>query len=404
MPAASSQKKDTILVVDDDPLILEIFQEIVGGLGATVLKAASLDEARKILRQNHEVSVLLCDQVLPDGHGLNYLKEIKSTHPSILRLLITGHPETRTALDAINEGEIFRFITKPSGVEEITFAVREALDRCHLLRENQRLQAALVSGNEELQRANQSLEQALSNSVKLCLDILDRFDHILAGHSTRVARWAGELGKVFGLSGRDLETLEFASQMHDIGLISVSRSFHRQQQIGWEDLPPLQQTALQCHPKTSAELVQFLHQKGVPEIVANHHEWFNGKGYPNRLTNEQIPFMSAIIAVPDAYDEFPASRTDAAKFVEENLAIRFHPEVGRAFLRLLQERPELVKGEREVLISELTPNMQLTCNIFSASGVMLAPKGQLLTPKIIQYVKQHDQSDPLTQRIFVVSP
>lgn len=394
---------DQILIIDDDPLILELLEELLKGVGCRVYKALNLDAAKKLVKQHPHIAVIFCDQVLPDGTGLDFFKEIKVTHPQTIRILITAHPEASIALSAINDGEIFRFITKPCAVEEVTHALKDALDRYHLRQENQRLQKALIAGNEELQRANESLEEALSNSVKVCLDILDRFDHVLAGHSNRVAKWAVEIGKGFNLSDKDLDTLELAAQMHDIGLISVSRSFHRQQQIGWEDLPPLQQAALQAHPKTGAELVRFLHQKGVPEIVAAHHEWFNGNGYPNKLGHDQIPFFASIIAVPDAYDEVPQSRADATKFIEENLGTRFHPEVGRAFLRLLEKKPDFSMGEREVLISEMVPEMKLTCNIFSASGIMLAPKGQVLSPKLIQYIRQHDQSDPLTQRIFVVS-
>jgi len=396
--------KDLVLLVDDDPLILELLGELVEGSGCTVFKASKLEEARKQLQKHPRIALILCDHVLPDGNGLGFFKELKVVRPDIIRILITAHPEAQLAMSAINDGEIFRFISKPCTVEEVSTALKNALDRYHLARENQRLQKALVAGNEELRKANTSLQESLSNSVKVCLDILDRFDHVLAGHSNRVAKWAVEIGKTFSLSEKDLDTLEIAAQMHDIGLISVSRSFHRQQQIGWEDLPPLQQASLQAHPKTGAELVQFLHQKGVPEIVQAHHEWFNGHGYPNKLSQDQIPFLASIISVPDAYDELPQSRTEARKFIEENLGIRFHPEIGRAFLRLLEEKPDYAKGEREVLISEMLPDMKLTCNIFSASGVMLAPKGQLLSPKLIQYIRQHDQSDPLTQRIFVVPP
>jgi response regulator RpfG family c-di-GMP phosphodiesterase len=395
---------DTVLLIDDDPLILDALREIVAPLGCGILNASGFQAAHKMIRENANLSVVLCDQFLADGNGLNLFKELKRTHPDVIRLLITGFPEANVALAAINDGEIFRFITKPFSPEEVTVAVKEALERFRLVRENQRLQAALISGNEELQKANASLQQALSNSVTLCLDILDRFDHVLASHSSRVSKWATAIGKSFALSLKQLDSLELAAVMHDIGLISVSRSYHTQQQTGWEDVPYVQQAALQAHPKTGADLVAFLHPKGVPEIISAHHEWFNGQGYPLRLAHERIPFLASIIAVPDAYDEWPGDRAEAAKFIEDNLGTRFHPEIGRAFLRLLETGPEFAQQEKEVLISELQPDMKLACNLLSASGVVLAPKGQVLIPKLIQYIRQHDQSEPLTQRIFITTP
>src|SRR5207249_3800491 len=109
------------------------------------------------------------------------------------------------------------------------------------------------------------------------------------------------------------------------------------------------------------------------------------------------------LAVPDAYDEVPLERGEAAQFVEQNLGVRFDPEVGRAFLRLLAERPGFVQNEREVLIGELTPGMKLTCDLYSSGGVLLVPKGQILNQRAIQYIHQHNVSDPLTQRIFVAA-
>jgi response regulator RpfG family c-di-GMP phosphodiesterase len=395
--------KNLVLVVDDDPQGLTLIQEILNSIPCNVICASRLEEAREQLVRNPELSVVLCDQFLPDGNGLAFFQQLKKTHPLIVRILITGFPEADIALAAINDGEIFRFISKPYTLDQVTLPVREALEKGNLIRENIRLQEALVSGNHELQKTNASLQHALSNSIKLCLDLLDRFDHVLASHCARVAKWSRAIAKTFSLSPAELETLDLAAQMHDIGLISVSRSYHAQQQIGWDDLPYLQQTALQMHPKTGAELVGFLHEKHVPEVILAHHEWFNGNGYPSHLTHEDVPLLASILAVPDAYDELPMERAQAAKFIEENLGTRFHPEVGRAFLRLLEEEPNFALPEREVLINELQPGMKATCNILSASGVMLVPKGQELTSKLIQYIHQHDQSEPLTQRIFVLS-
>ncbi len=401
MNSEISLPQHTVLIVDDDEQLLELLGEIVDSMGCVSLQAASIAAARKCLEDNKHISVLLFDQLLPDGSGLDFCRELKKSRPETLRILITGFPEAQVALSAINDGEIFRFITKPCSADNVRVTLKEAMDRFRLVQENQRLQGALLAGNERLQKTNAALQQALSNSVKLCFDLLDHFDHVLASHSSRVAKWAVTIGKTLHLSTEELESLEIAAQMHDIGLISVSRSSHSCQQLGWADLSPSQQSALHAHPKTGAELVQFLHQKGVPEIIRAHHEWFDGGGYPNALSGDRIPFASSILAVPDAYDEVPMERMDAARFIEDNLGTRFHPEVGRAFLRLLQDRPEMAEREREVLISELEAGMKLSCNVSSASGVLLVPKGQILTPKLIQYILQHNVSDPLTQRLFI---
>jgi response regulator RpfG family c-di-GMP phosphodiesterase len=395
--------REMILLVDDDPLVLQMMNELVQPLGIHIIHASDLKTAKKAVAENISIGVVICDHFLPDGNGLNFMQELKSSRPMIVRILITGYPDPKIALDAINHGEIYRFITKPCSPDTVTVAARDGLERFRLVRENKRLQEAMLASNEQLQKANQLLHESLSDSVKLCLGIIDRFDHLLASHCERVAKWSVEIGKSFDLSLEEIDTLHLSAQMHDIGLISVSPSYHSQQQTGWADAPPLQQAALQMHPKIGADLVKHLHQKRVPEIVAAHHEWYNGGGYPQKLAKESIPFLAAILAVPDAYDEWPGERSEAAKFVEENLGVRFHPEVGRAFLRLLSTAPDFAQKDREVLIAELQPEMKLTCDVLSASGIVLATKGQTLIPKLIQYIHQHDQSEPLTQRIFVAN-
>lgn len=401
-PAASPEER-RVLLVDDDHNIRDIIADTVELLGCTAVHAETIAQAQEAIQKQGDFCMLLCDQRIPDGSGLDFCRQLKKEHPNILRILITGFPDMRVAVAAINDGEIFRFVTKPFTIDDLKIVIHDGLERYRLARENQRLQGALVQANEQLQKVNLSLEKALASSFTLCLDILDRFDHMLASHSFRVARWAVAVARQFSLPKEQIDTIEIAAQMHDIGLISASRSVHGTQQIGWDALPPLPQTALHGHPKAGAELMRFLQYKEVSEIILAHQEWFNGGGYPFGLAGDRIPLASAIIAVPDAYDEVPMDRPDAAKFIEENLGIRFHPEVGRAFLRLLSEHPDYTKQEREVLIGELKPDMKLTCNLFSASGVMLVPKGQALTPRLIDYIHRHNQSEPLIQRIYIES-
>ncbi|MBI4025641.1 MAG: hypothetical protein HY360_11725, partial [Verrucomicrobia bacterium] len=94
---------------------------------------------------------------------------------------------------------------------------------------------------------------------------------------------------------------------------------------------------------------------------------------------------------------------EAAQFIQDHLGVRFHPEVGQAFFKLLSEQPGFARNEREVTLQELEPGMKVMCNVFSASGILLIPSGQVLTPKLIQYIRQHNHAEPLAQRIFIES-
>ena len=126
---ASKSAKDAILIVDDEPEILDLLRKILEGLDCQVVQANNLTQAREAVRQHGNLSAIVCDQRLPDGVGLDFFRETKTTHPNVVRILITGFVEMEVALAAINDGEIFRFVTKPFRREELEPVVKQSVER-----------------------------------------------------------------------------------------------------------------------------------------------------------------------------------------------------------------------------------------------------------------------------------
>ncbi len=390
-----------MLIIEDEPPLLDLLQQLVATIGCEVVGAATLGEARGLLKTAPHCAVVLTDQRLPDGMGLDFCKELRAFYPNSIRILSTGFIETDVLLQAINQGEIFRFITKPYNAENVLTLVRDGIARWKTDRENERLKTALIQKNEQLGNANTKLAAALDNSVDLCMDIMDRYDHLLAGHGERVARWCIAMGRELHLSETEIDTLRIAALMHDIGLVSVEREFHKRQQVGWEKLQAVQKAGLTSHPATSAQVVQFHPNQAVAEVVKCHHEWFNGNGYPEGIAYDRIPFLAAILAVPDAYDELPYMRQDTKEFIERNVSVRFHPEAARIFLHLFDNRPEFGEREREVTVSQMAEGMKLTNNVYNSLGVLLVPKGTALTDRHIMRLRQYNATEPIAQRIFI---
>jgi response regulator RpfG family c-di-GMP phosphodiesterase len=391
------------LIVDDEDSILTVLQTILKNIGCEVVSAASLEEARMASLEHPDISLIISDQRLQDGLGLDFLRDVKQTLPKSYRILMTGYADMEVLLGAINDGEIFRFLAKPFSAKQMQGAILEAMERIRLEREHKRLSQALVEQNVELEKSNVLLTDALGQCVNLSMNILERFDHLLASHGDRVAQWSVAIGKELGLSARELESLELAARLHDIGLISVSPELHRSQQVAWDKLQPVKQAAIMGHPKVGAELVSFLPRREVVQVIRTHHEWFNGEGYPDRLAHHHLPFLTCIMAVPDAFDELSFSRLDTRRFIEQQIGIRFHPEVVRVFLKILAGNPEYAVREREVVVSQLKAGMKITCNIYNNAGVLLIPKGNALTDRMVDSIKQFNDQDPLVQRIFVAA-
>src|SRR5688572_29689121 len=150
--------RHTILVVDDEPDVVRSVQDLLR-LDYRVLGATSAKEGLA-LPSNEEIHVVMTDQRMPEMTGVELLSQIRGDHPESIRLLFTGYADIRAVIDAINQGNVYRYITKPWDPDELQSIIREAVERYDLLVERKRLLRELQSRNEELQQANIELKQA----------------------------------------------------------------------------------------------------------------------------------------------------------------------------------------------------------------------------------------------------
>jgi signal transduction histidine kinase len=123
-------------------------------LGATRAKAAME------IMQNEEVHVVMTDQRMPEMTGVEFLRQIRGDYPEAIRLLFTGYADIRAVIDAINQGNVYRYITKPWDPEELETIIRQAVERYDLLVERRRLMENLQTSNKKLENANTELSRA----------------------------------------------------------------------------------------------------------------------------------------------------------------------------------------------------------------------------------------------------
>jgi len=147
----------TVLVVDDEANVVSALRRTLRREGYTILSASEPAEALAILRQS-AVDVVLSDQLMPNMSGLDFLKEVRALHPDVVRIMLTGHADVATAVEAINDGEIYRFLTKPWDDAELKVALHLAFDRIALERTNRRLLA-------QLERTHPSLRHLLRDEA-----------------------------------------------------------------------------------------------------------------------------------------------------------------------------------------------------------------------------------------------
>ena len=150
--------RHTILVVDDEPDVVKSVKDLLR-LDYRVLGATRAKEAISIL-EAEEVHVVMTDQRMPEMTGVEFLTRVRGNHPDAVRLLFTGYADIRAVIDAINQGNVYRYITKPWDPDELQTVIREACSRYDLLVERKRLLDILQQQNKELEKANAELTRA----------------------------------------------------------------------------------------------------------------------------------------------------------------------------------------------------------------------------------------------------
>ena len=213
-----ADRRASILVVDDEADVAESVRELLR-FDHQVLVATRASEALKLL-DSGPVDVVMTDQRMPEMAGVELLHRIRETHPDAIRLLFTGYADVRAVIDAINRGNVYRYIAKPWDPEELQAIVRDSVERHHLIAERKRLLAELQRTNEELLQANAELAAAnelksnfinvASHELRTPLSILLPLAHLANGaHGVRepLSGWLGGIASAVDRLRRRVDEL-----------------------------------------------------------------------------------------------------------------------------------------------------------------------------------------------------
>jgi response regulator RpfG family c-di-GMP phosphodiesterase len=194
-------RKHKILVVDDESPNLRLLKRVLGE-DYDVLSASSGAEAVDMLRE-HAVSLIISDQRMPGMTGVQLLEKSLEIRPTAMKILLTGYTDVQALIDAINEGKVYRYVSKPWDADDLRLTVKRALETFELTENNEKLLA-------DLQAALAQLEEVSMGTIRALADALDAKCDYTSGHSLRVSRFAVGIGKVMGLNVEDLKDIELA--------------------------------------------------------------------------------------------------------------------------------------------------------------------------------------------------
>lgn len=415
--------KPTILLVDDEPVVLSALKFTLEREGFPVVGCSSPLKALALLEER-DFAVIISDHRMPEMLGLDFLIESRRLRPAASRVLITAVVALPTIVDAINKGEIFRFIAKPWLREELIATVRNAVQRHELVTQNTMLQLETQELNQLLRDANASLEakvrdleqqrqrldtanrglaESYENSLELTRRILTTYDPLLGGQAKILVEFANEMAATDHFTDVERHALRAAAWLCDLGLIGAPREVLRALRGKPEHLTERERTMLHNHPiygQTLAALVD--HQTGVGEVIRAHHERFDGKGFPDGLAGEAIPWAARCLAVAVGFVESGLGKSAAIDLVLSQSGSAYDPEAVRLFLKI-SNLVQLPRQVREITLHELEAGMVLANGIYSPHGLLLIGEGQPLSPGTISKIRSHNQITPIRERLLVYS-
>jgi response regulator RpfG family c-di-GMP phosphodiesterase len=344
-----------ILCVDDDSNILLGYQRALRRYRLEV--ALGAEEALTAIMNGGSYAVVVSDMRMPRMNGVELLARVREISPDTVRMMLTGNSDQQTALEAVNEGHIFRFMTKPCPAEQFAKALEAGL-----------AQYRLIVAEREL------LSKTLCGSVKMLTDVLSLVSPTAFGRASRVRELVRQLAQAVG--EHELWIIEIAAMLSQIGCVAIPDEVLARLYRG-EELSRSESEAFAVHPLVGRDLLKNIPRlEGAAEIVAYQEKRFDGEGTPpDDRRGKLIPMGSRILKVALDFDALVfAGSTDAMAVAQmEHRTGWYDPDV----LAALREAFHVTQVHviREVKVHQLVDGMTLAADVTSLQGTLLCAKG-----------------------------
>jgi response regulator RpfG family c-di-GMP phosphodiesterase len=402
-PSSTVPAAPTILCVDDEPNILSSLRRLFRTKGYAVKTADSGQAGLQILEQEH-IDLVISDMRMPEMDGAKFLEHVRARWPETVRLLLTGYADVASIIDAINRGEIYRYITKPWDDNDIVLLVQHALERKALEQEKARLEALTQSQNEALKSLNTSLEAKVEartaelkatfvTSIKVFSSLIEMRGGGLAGHSRRVADMSRKIALKMELDNKLVQEIFVAGLLHEIGKVGFSDELLS---TTVATMNPKQLDQYRKHPGMAEQLLLPLQElRSTAAMIGAQLERSDGTGHPQQLLEQAIPVGARVLALASDYDNFQIgafaqrnlSADDIKTLIQHGSGKRYDPQVVTAFMAVLSGSDDAGKlgvGEIAIAVKDLVVGMVLSRDLIAPNGFLMLSAQHALDARLIQ--------------------
>jgi Response regulator containing a CheY-like receiver domain and an HD-GYP domain len=350
-----------VLIVDDDINILQAIKRTL----RDSFKVTTVDngmDGLEILKEKGPFAVVVSDYRMPEMDGVQFLAHTKKIAPDTVRIMLSGQADLEVSIQAVNEGNIFRFLYKPCPTEQLIKVLNAATE-----------QYRLITSEKEL------LEKTLKGSLKLLLDIINAINRQAFSQASRLRKLANAIA--IRLKLEDSWEVELAAMLSQIGCTTIPSELINKSARG-EQLTEDETEIYLAHAQTGRNLLKNIPRlEGIAEGVYYQFKQFDGYGYPFDDTNgKDIPLIGRILKIVLDFDTLTAKGMSEVKAVEEmqKKTGYYDPDI---FAALDAEVHSVAKGfvVNAVPIAELVNGMVLADDIKDNYEAILVAKGQEIT-------------------------
>jgi len=381
---------DHVLFVDDDPHILDAFRRQFRKQ-FKVSTASGGMEGLELIQKSTPFAVVVADMRMPNMDGIQFLKEVRKQVPNTVRLMLTGNADQQTAMDAVNEGNVFRFLTKPCSEIVLAKALEAGIE-----------QYRLITAEREL------LEGTLNGAIKLLTDILSLVAPDSFGRAVAQREMASRLAQALTIS--DTWDIELAAMLSNIAAVTIPpetlvKAYSK------KPLSEGEQQMISQLPKVSSDLLANIPRLDkVARIVLYQRKNFDGSGFPaDKLTGDAIPLESRILRVVS-----DLSQLEMHHGLPRSAALaQMGKRNGLYDLRVLQAAVALqADGDAagrvalpiDVGVAELRPGQVLISNIETVDGQLILSAGNTLTATTVHKLQNYAALSKIKEPIRVTVP
>ncbi|MEO9523928.1 HD domain-containing phosphohydrolase [Marinobacter alexandrii] len=417
-----------LLLVDDEDNILRSLQRVLRKEPYELTTATSGDQAIGLMEEQG-FDLVISDARMPGMDGPTLLATIKKKDPSCIRILLTGYADIDSTVKAINDGQIYRYISKPWNDDELRLIIRQALAFKQSERRRLALEKLTRKQNQELQELNSTLEQkvrARTEELRETADMLDlAYQELRKNYVTTTEVFSSLIDKRLPANrqpnAKVITLVRAFAAYHKLDEemtqnLAMAAALYNLGKLSWPDelitapsdlLSRDQKLEYLKYPVVGEQLLMALEPlRDAAKIIRHHQEKWNGYGIPDRLEGKDIPLGARILRLAVDFIELQfglilerrVPRDNAIKLIKRYRDRLYDPDIADQFLEMVIEiAPDVDHENPDILVLDtlrLKPGMVMARNLYATSGMLLLNEGKVLSSLLIDKLAAFEKGEP----------